>query len=114
MKSYGNASRVLMSRDLPGTSSLTYYARAYDGLRFPDQVQRIYGTVHGAGPSSQVTSGGHECAADEVTVRPDGYANLAYFIDSTANGVEHLLKPSDERWDPLLQSPKCTTRIYQV
>ena len=114
MKSYGNTSRVLMSRDLPGGACLPYYARAYDGLRFPDQDQRIYGRVHGAGPSSQVTSGRHECAADEVTVRPDRYDSLAYFTDSTAKGVEHLLKPSDERWDPLLQSPKCTTRIYQV
>ena len=114
MNTSPRAARVLMSRHVTGSARLPHYARAYDGLRFPDQDQRIYGRVHGAGPSSQVTSGRHECAADEVTVRPDGYANLAYFIDSTANGVEHLLKPSDERWDPLLQSPKCTTRIYEV
>jgi len=113
-KSYGNASRALMSRDLPGTSSLTYYARAYDGQQIPSPDQRIYGVRQGTGPSSQVQSGSYKRAADEVTVRPTKYDTLAYITDRSANGLEHLLKLSDERWDPLLQSPKCTTRIYQV
>ena len=113
-KSYGNSSRALMSRDLPGTARLPYYARAYDGLRFPDQDQRIYSGRQSAGPSSQVQSGSCKRAADEVTVRPTEYDTLAYFRDYKAKGLEHLLRPSDQRWDPLLQTSKLTKRIYEV
>ena len=114
MNTSPRAARVLMSRHVTGTARRPYYARAYDGLRFPDQDQRIYGVRQGTGPSSQVESGSYKRAADEVTVRPTGYDTLAYFRDYVTTDVKHLLKPSDQRWDPLLQTSKLTKRIYEV
>ena len=112
MKGSNRAGWVHMSRHVTGTACRPSYARAYDGHRFPDPGQRIYGEMQGTGPSSQVESGSYKRAADECTIGPDGYDSLTYFRDYVTTGVEHLLKPSDQRQDPFLQTSKLTTNIY--
>ena len=109
---FRGAERVLMSRHVTGTGSRPSYAHAYDGQQFPNPDQRIYGVRQGTGPSSQVQSGGYKRAADEYTYGRAGSVSLTYFRDRVAKGVEHLLKPSDERQDPSLQTSKLTTNIY--
>ena len=109
---FRGAERVLMSRHVTGTGSRSSYAHAYDGQQFPNPDQRIYGVRQGTGPSSQVQPGDYKRAADECTNGRAGSVSLTYFRDRVAKGVEHLLKPSDERQDPSLQTSKLTTNIY--
>ena len=112
MGPFRGAELVLVSRHVTGDGCWPSYAHAYDGQQFPNPDQRIYGVRQGTGPSSQVQPGRQKRAVDECTYGRAGYDRSAYFRDTMAKGVEHLLKPSDERQDPSLQTSKLTTNIY--